>query len=90
MSATSTASGLVMVIVGVWVLLQTLVGGLASRLLALGKTGSPSAGSPSPFAAAGGAAGAAKAATGPAAPPLGLGGAHGKPSKPSSLFPYIG
>lgn len=34
----STAAGAVMVIAGIWLLLQTLVGGLTSRLLGLAHT----------------------------------------------------
>lgn len=35
MSASSVPAGLLLTILGVWVLLQTLVGGLAARILAL-------------------------------------------------------
>jgi len=70
------------VILGIWLLLQTLVGGFANRLLGLGKPSS-SAGS-----GVGSALGkAAKAAAG-AAPALGVGGApDGKSTKPSN--PYL-
>lgn len=81
-SAGSGAAGAVLVILGIWLLLQTLVGNFAGRLLGLGKTSNSSGSS------VGNAIGrAAKAAAG-AAPPLGLGGAPaGKSTTPSN--PYL-
>lgn len=41
MSAAGTGSGIVLIILGMWLLLQTLVGGLASRIVGASTTAAP-------------------------------------------------
>lgn len=93
-SASNAAPGILLVVFGIWVLLQTLVGGLVDRILALGaKTsssgggstfssgpGQPGSSSPGPGTAPGGATGAAGAAGGVNVPPP-----KPKPTAPGSI-----
>lgn len=68
-SVGGTASGIVLILFGVWVLLQTLVGGLATRLLASGSGGGSTTPTPALGAPVGTGIGAA-VSQGAGLPPL--------------------
>lgn len=54
MSAAGSASGALLILAGVWLLLQTLVGGLAAKLLALNPASkTPASKTPAPQPAGG-------------------------------------